>query len=88
MSVNSDSEITTTELIARIPQYIQLSDRDLTGNASRKDTKYSQIVRNLKSHKASKSNFIFQGYADDIPGGFRITPKGLDFVREYFKDAG
>jgi hypothetical protein len=88
MSVNSESEITTTELIARIPQYIKLSDNDLAGNASRKDTKYSQIVRNLKSHKLSKSNFIFQGYADDIPGGFRITRKGLDFVREYFKDAG
>lgn len=88
MSVNSDSEIKTTELIARIPQYIKLSEADLVGNESRKDSKYSQIVRNLKSHKASKSNFIFQGYADDIPGGFRITRKGLDFVREYFKDAG
>jgi hypothetical protein len=87
MSVNSDSEITTTELIARIPQYIKLSDGDLVGNESRKDSKYSQIVRNLKSHKASKSNFVFQGYADDIPGGFRITHKGLEFVREYFKDA-
>jgi hypothetical protein len=86
MSVNADSEITTTELIARIPQYIQLSDRDLTGNASRKDAKYSQIVRNLKSHKGSKSNFIFQGYAEDIYGGFRITPKGMTFVREYFNN--
>lgn len=88
MSINSDSEINTTELIARIPQYIKLSDNDLTGNSSRKDAKYSQIVRNLKSHKLSKSNFIFQGYAEDIPGGFRITRKGMDFVREYFKDAG
>lgn len=87
MSVSSESEITTTELIARIPEYIKLSDTDLAGNASRKDAKYSQIVRNLKSHKASKSNFIFQGYAEDISGGFRITRKGLDFVREYFKDA-
>jgi len=42
-------------------------------------------VRNLKSHKTTKTNFIFQGYAQDIPGGFHITRKGMDFVREYFR---
>ena len=39
-----------------------------------------------KSHKNTKTNFIYQGYAQDIPSGFKITRKGLDFVREYFKN--
>jgi methylphosphotriester-DNA--protein-cysteine methyltransferase len=86
MSANLDSSITTSELIDRIPDFISISDQNRSENPSRKDSKISQIVRNLKSHKASKSNFIYQGYANDVPGGFRITQKGLDFVREYFKD--
>lgn len=49
-------------------------------NGSRKDSKFSQIARNLKSHKVRKSNFIYQGYAEDAPGGVKITDKGMEFV--------
>jgi len=69
-----------------MPKYVHLSDEHATANQSRKDSKFSQPVRNLKSHKTAKTNFIYQGYAEDVPGGFRITRKGLDFVREYFKN--
>jgi hypothetical protein len=86
MSVQPKGEITTAELIERLPDYITLSDEHKAVNGSRKDSKFSQIVRNLKSHKSSKANFIYQGYAQDINGGFTITRKGLDFVREYFKN--
>ena len=85
MSVAPHGEISTTDMIAEMPTYVQLSDDHLTANGSRKDSKFSQIVRNLKSHKTSKSNFIYQGYAQDVTGGFKITHKGIDFVREYFK---
>lgn len=84
-SVRPEGEISTSDLIAEMPSYIHLSDDHTAANASRKDSKFSQLVRNLKSHKTSKTNFIYQGYAQDIPGGFKITSKGLDFVREYFK---
>ncbi len=86
MSVKPNGEISTSDLIGEIPNYIALSDDYLAMNESRKDSKFSQIVRNLKSHKTSKSNFIYQGYAQDIRSGFKITHKGLDFVREYFKE--
>jgi hypothetical protein len=85
-SVRPAGEITTSDLIEEMPKYVRLSDEHATANQSRKDSKFSQLVRNLKSHKSAKTNFIYQGYADDIPGGFRITRKGLDFVREYFKN--
>lgn len=86
MSVRPDGAITTTDLIDEIPNFVKLSDEHLATNESRKDSKFSQIVRNLKSHKASKSNFIYQGYAEDQKGGFKITPKGLEFVLSYFKE--
>lgn len=86
LSVQPDGEMTTSDLIEALPEYIKVPDVQAVANLSRKDSKFSQIVRNLKSHKNSKSNFIYQGYAHDIHGGFKITRKGLDFVREYFKD--
>ena len=86
MSVRPEGEISTSDMIAEMPGYVHLSEEHAEANASRKDSKFSQIVRNLKSHKNTKTNFIYQGYAQDIPGGFKITRKGLDFVREYFKN--
>ncbi|MBN9506599.1 MAG: DNA damage-inducible protein D [Altererythrobacter sp.] len=86
MSVRPDGEISTAEMIAEMPNYVHLSEEHAATNASRKDSKFSQIVRNLKSHKNTKTNFIYRGYARDIQGGFKITRKGLDFVREYFKN--
>lgn len=84
MSVRPNGEITTTDLIDAIPSYVKLSEDHLATNESRKDSKFSQIVRNLKSHKDSKSNFIYQGYAEDVRGGFKITEKGMEFVWSYF----
>ena len=86
MSVRPEGEISTSDTIAEMPNYVHLSEDHAAPNASRKDSKFSQLVRNLKSHKASKTNFIYLGYAEDVAGGFKITRKGLDFVREYFRD--
>ena len=86
MSVRPEGEICTSDMIAEMPAYVHLSEEHTAANASRKDSKFTQLVRNLKSHKTTKSNFIYQGFAQDVPGGFKITRKGLDFVREYFKN--
>ena len=86
MVQRADMSISTTELVAELPKYITVPDDAASDNASRKDSKFSQIVRNLKSHKNSKTNFIFQGYAEDIKGGFRATEKGKQFVVGYFKE--
>lgn len=86
MSVRPAGEITTADLIGELPNFIHISDAHAAINQSRKDSKFSQIVRNLKSHKTSSTNFIFQGFAEDIKGGFRITERGMAFVKEYFQD--
>ncbi|PHR60126.1 MAG: hypothetical protein COA43_07445 [Robiginitomaculum sp.] len=77
-------EMSTTDLIAELPNYIQIPDGAECENESRGDSKFSQIVRNLKSHKTTKTNFIYQGYAVGIPKGFRATEKGRQFVLKVF----
>lgn len=86
MSIQPNGEIATATLIDKLPEYIALSDKHLATNKNRRDSKFSQRVRNLKSHKTSKSNFIYKGYAEAIKGGFRITPRGLEFVWNYFSE--
>lgn len=77
-------EISTTDLIAELPNYIRIPDGAGANNSSRGDSKFSQIVRNLKSHKDSATNFIHLGYAEGIPRGFRATDKGREFVLKFF----
>lgn len=84
MATKPDGVISTTDLIAELPNYIHIPENSQEGLSGRNDNKFSQLVRNLKSHKTTKTNFIFQGFAEDIKGGFRITNKGSDFVSNYF----
>lgn len=86
MALRTDGMVSTTELIAEFPKYIHIPEGTLDAPSSRKDSKFSQLVRNLKSHKTSKTNLIYQGYAEDVKGGFRITEKGRAFVNEYFSE--
>lgn len=86
MVQRQNMEISTTDLIAELPNYIQMPDGTDVQNSSRKDSKFSQLVRNLKSHKNSAKNFIRQGYAEPIPRGFKATEKGKEFVLDFFKD--
>lgn len=79
-------EISTSDLIAELPNYIRIPDGAEANNSSRIDSKFSQIVRNLKSHKDSATNFIRLGYAQAIPKGFCATEKSRQFVLEFFKD--
>ena len=84
LATKDDGEITTSELIDELPKYITVPEESQEILTGRKDSKFSQLVRNLKSHKASKTNFIYQGYVEDVKGGFRITDKGRDFVIQEF----
>ena len=53
-------------------------------NPTKNEPYYYQIIRNLKSNKKNKTNPINQGYCEDIKGGFKITDKGVNFIKEYF----
>ena len=74
---NSENfEIKTTDLINHIENQFRLDAQDLSPLVNRNDEKYTQIVRNLKSHKTLRK----LGYAEEIDGGFRITPTGVNWL--------
>lgn len=72
-------EIQTSDLIDRIAARFTLDNHDLTPLLNRNDEKYTQIVRNLKSHKTLKE----MGLAIEIEGGFKLTTKGRNFLKKY-----
>lgn len=67
-----NGSIQTTDLINAISQQFVLDGQDLSPLQNRNDEKYTQIVRNLKSHKT----FVKLHLAEEIDGGFRILPAG------------
>lgn len=86
MSTKPSGIITTRELIEEIPDYISIPEKQLEISKTKKEPKYYQIIRNLKSNKKTSTNLIRRGYAIDIRNGFQITEKGIDFVKETFRD--
>ncbi|QHI96019.1 hypothetical protein GT348_07045 [Aristophania vespae] len=85
MSVSPGGKILTRDLIDTLPCYVKLPEPHKYKNRARANPIIFQLVRNLKSHKSNDSNFIYQKYAQDIPFGFKITSKGREFVKNYFK---
>lgn len=70
--------ITTSDLIGELEAVFNISGEDAEILDGRSDTKFSQIVRNMISHKKSESNFIAQGFAEhDVEKhGIQITVAG------------
>ena len=71
--------MTTSEIIGALEARFRPTGEDAQILDGRSDTKFSQKVRNLVSHRGSPSSLVGRGYAqyDAIrPAGFRITPAG------------
>lgn len=65
-------EISTTKLIAELRNVVPLSPDDEARLDGRNDDRFSQIVRNIKSHKDQPGNLIHDGHLIPIKGGFRM----------------
>lgn len=85
MAQKNNGIVLTKDLMVEIPKYIKFPKAYNEISDKKKEPKYKQIIRNLKSNRKNKSNFINLGYAELVEGGFKITDKGLDFVKENFK---
>lgn len=75
-----NGQMTTSDLIEHLRTTLPLSDGDLEILDGRNDERFTQIIRNMKSHKESSTNIIYLGYIQEIPRGFRITQKGVSFL--------
>lgn len=77
MCQSKDGSISTTSLIRELTRIIQPIGIDAEILSGRKDTYFSQKVRNLKSH----NTFERYGYAIGVNRGFRITKQGRLIVK-------
>ena len=77
MKVNN-GRITTEELIPRLREIMKPSGEDLEILSGRSDDKFSQKVRNLKSHKT----FERLGYAEYESGEYFLLTKGDKYLQE------
>lgn len=74
--------ISTSELILELEKALRPSGEDAEILKNRADTRFSQIVRNLKSHRQSSTSMFSRGLAVEERDGLRITPKGRAFLKQ------
>jgi hypothetical protein len=86
LASSPNGELTTSQIVKRVPKYINLTDGDLVGSETRQhEAVWEQIVRNIVSHKTTEGNAIAEGLLN-IPsrGKMRITEAGRLHVRNKF----
>lgn len=73
-----DGFMTTSDLIEALEMRLAPQGDDNAILAGRSDTRFSQIVRNIVSHREAPSNLIGAGFAeyDKKRRGLKITPEG------------
>jgi hypothetical protein len=82
MAARPDGHIATSDLISELENQFKPAGEDAVILDNRNDTKFSQIVRNLKSHKTTSTNIFARGYAEETDDGFRITPAGRAYLAQ------
>jgi hypothetical protein len=73
---------TIGKLREEVPKYFDLSPVDQTRSPSRKNERLWQIVvRNtMSSHTTGTRTIFAQGWAKKIPGGLKVTRRGMDYL--------
>jgi hypothetical protein len=73
---------TIGKLREEVPRYFDLSPVDQSRSPSRRNEKLWQIVvRNtMSSHTTGARTIFAQGWARKIPGGLKVTRRGMDYL--------
>lgn len=82
MSKSDGGYMSTSDLIANLTKIMRPTGQDAEILAGRRDTYFSQKVRNLKSH----DTLVRQDFAIDYADGFKLTRSGASYVKIH-KDA-
>lgn len=82
LSKSNEGYMSTNDLIADLTKVMRPTGQDAEILAGRRDTYFSQKVRNLKSH----DTLVRKGFAKDYADGFKLTPLGAFYVESH-KDA-
>ncbi|MCG2839919.1 hypothetical protein L6Q21_02845 [Sandaracinobacter sp. RS1-74] len=81
-AVGAGGEIQTTALIEQMTDQFEPEGEDAKIIQNRSDSKFSQKVRNLVSHRDTSTSMFSQGYATYHPEteSIRITDLGREFL--------
>ena len=82
MAARPNGSISTTDLIEELIVAMKPSGEDADILEGRQDTRFSQIVRNIVSHKKSPGNMIAEGLVEHVGRrvGLKITEAGRLFL--------
>jgi len=73
--------MTTSDIIANLTELFAPSGQDAEILGGRRDTYFSQKVRNMISHRDQPSSFIYRGLAHYERHGLQISDKGQSTIR-------
>ncbi len=83
--LNSKGKLNTSELKDEIITLLNPGGENLDPLLNRPDTKITQIIRNIISHKETSTNIINRGLIkySDITGDISITNDGIIYLDKY-----
>jgi hypothetical protein len=81
-AIQPKRSVTIGKLRGEIPRYFDLSAADKARSPSRRNEALWQIVvRNtMSSHTTGTRTIFAQGWAKKIPGGLKVTRRGMDYL--------
>ncbi|SRR6266478_3933612 len=82
-AARKDGHISTADLIRDLSDEFAPAGEDAEILDGRNDTKFSQIVRNLKSHKNTSTSIFTRGFAEETNDGIKITEAGRKFLAQH-----
>jgi hypothetical protein len=80
LAAQPDGWLSTSDLISALTNEFQPKGEDAEILDGRHDTKFSQIVRNMKSHKDSPEDIIALGFVKPQARGFAITDENRKYL--------
>ena len=75
--------LSTSRLIAALSEEFQPDGEDAEILDNRQDTRFSQIVRNMKSHKDSPRNIVARGFVEVTCRGLRVCPGSSSGITKF-----
>lgn len=89
LSNEHDGFLSTSKLIDRLSNHFKPTGVDANILRNRNDTHFSQKVRNMVSHRQSKTGLQERGLAVYIKqrGGWQITDEGKNYIKRLNKSA-
>ena len=82
-SQRPNGNIPTSELLNELWDWFKPEGEDAETLTNRTDTKFSQKVRNLVSHRDTDSSMFSLGYATYTGDGIQITDAGQKYVDKH-----